>query len=90
MLFVRMVILPFFVALALVLAVSFLSGFLGFPIWHLSSLEWAALLIPTALMTSGYFGVKTIVQELARVHAALRPSPAPEDVRQEAGVPEAT
>jgi hypothetical protein len=63
MLFVRMVILPLFVAFALALAVSFLMAFAGQPINHF---ELAALMIPLALMTSGYFGVKTIVQELAR------------------------
>ena len=63
MLFVRMVVLPFLVAFALALAVSFLMAFVGQPINHF---ELAALMIPLALMTSGYFGVKTIVQELAR------------------------
>jgi hypothetical protein len=63
MLFVRMVVLPFFVALALALAVSFLMAFAGQPINHF---ELAAFMIPTALMTSGYFGVMAVVQELAR------------------------
>jgi hypothetical protein len=62
MLFVRMVVLPFFVAFALALAVLFLMAFAGQPINHF---ELAVFMIPTALMTSGYFGVKTVVQELA-------------------------
>jgi hypothetical protein len=87
MLFVRMVVLPFFVAFALALAVAFIPAVLGFR-EELSGLEWAAFMIPTALMTSGYFGVKTIVQELARAQAALRPSPTNPEAGQES--PEVT
>jgi hypothetical protein len=71
MLFIRMVILPFFVAFALALAGALLTGVLGLG-GQLSGLEWAAFMIPLALMTSGYFGVKTVVQELARAQAALK------------------
>jgi hypothetical protein len=66
MLFVRMVVLPFFVVFALALAVSFLMAFAGQPINHF---ELAALMIPLALMTSGYFGVKAVVQEIAGTQA---------------------
>ena len=66
MLFVRMVVLPFLVALALPLVLPFLLAFAGHPAGDLNVFEWAALIIPLALMTSGYFGVKTILQELAR------------------------
>jgi hypothetical protein len=82
MLFIRMVVLPFFVAFAFALAVLFLMAFSGQPIYRF---ELAAFMIPTALMTSGYFGVKAVLQELARAHAAINP----EAVGQEAGVPDA-
>jgi hypothetical protein len=70
MLFVRMVLLPFFVALALQLVVSFLLAFAGHPAGELNDFQRAALLIPLALMISGYFGVKTIVQEITRASDA--------------------
>jgi hypothetical protein len=69
MLFVQMVVLPFLVAFALPLAVSFLMAFAGHPTGDLNEFQWAALMIPLALTTSGYFGVKTIVQEIARTQA---------------------
>lgn len=74
MLFVRMVVLPFFLAFALALTGSFLLAFAGHPTGELSDLEWAALLIPLALMISGYFGVKAIVQALEprEVHSQVQ------------------